>query len=228
MLPKDLKEEFHDRVNRATPKAKITDLINGSPEFVKTMNHEERLRIIFNYNPLLGFLGDHGKLWEQLAFINCFCINFIIVSSYSEYFVDEGLSEEDPGYNDALVDSRFNDPRFGFEKTNKGTLNVILTFGLMDLVFASLIVFFFLIKRAPLKIYSVWEDFAELKVGFFKLIFLFWFKVFKSLFILLQDFDILYYSCYILAGIIGLTVHPFFFAIHLMDFLKLDQLKTVV
>jgi len=38
----------------------------------------------------------------------------------------------------------------------------------------------------------------------------------------------LYYSIYIIAGIVGLTVHPFFFAFHLMDFLKLDQLKTVM
>lgn len=32
---------------------------------------------------------------------------------------------------------------------------------------------------------------------------------------------------YIIANIIGLTVHPFYFAIPLMDILKLDQLKTV-
>lgn len=38
----------------------------------------------------------------------------------------------------------------------------------------------------------------------------------------------MYYSIYIIAGIVGLTVHPFFFAFHLMDFLKLDQLKTVM
>jgi inositol 1,4,5-triphosphate receptor type 3 len=38
----------------------------------------------------------------------------------------------------------------------------------------------------------------------------------------------LYYSIYIIAGIVGLTVHPFFFAFHLMDFLKLEQLKTVL
>jgi hypothetical protein len=49
-----------------------------------------------------------------------------------------------------------------------------------------------------------------------------------SLFILLQDFDIVYNMIYIMANILGLVVHPFFFACHLMDFLKLDQLKTVI
>lgn len=103
----------------------------------------------------------------------------------------------------------------------------------MDLVFSSLIVFFFLVKRAPLKIYSIWEPFFKMKrneqkVSFFRKIFIAIYKIFHSLLVLLQDFDILYYTVYILAGIVGLTIHPFFFAFHLMDFMKLEQLKTVV
>jgi inositol 1,4,5-triphosphate receptor type 3 len=53
-------------------------------------------------------------------------------------------------------------------------------------------------------------------------------KLLHSLIVLLQDFDILYYTIYIMANIVGLTIHPFFFAFHLMDFLKLEQLKTVI
>jgi hypothetical protein len=53
-------------------------------------------------------------------------------------------------------------------------------------------------------------------------------KVVNSMIILLQDVDILYYTIYILANIIGLTIHPFLFAFHLMDLLKLEQLRAVV
>ena len=63
-LPKDLKEKFHDEVNRKTTKSKLTALMNTTEEFKNTMIHEERLRILFNYNPLLGFFADNGKLWE--------------------------------------------------------------------------------------------------------------------------------------------------------------------
>jgi inositol 1,4,5-triphosphate receptor type 3 len=65
-------------------------------------------------------------------------------------------------------------------------------------------------------------------VGYFTYGILFFLKCLKSLFVLLQDFDILYYTCYIGAGIMGLVVHPFLFVILMMDILKLDQLKTVI
>jgi hypothetical protein len=103
-----------------------------------------------------------------------------------------------------------------------------MTFGLLDLVFSSLIVFFFLVKRAPLKIYDVWKGLTTLRLSCIKMMFKIILNSIKSLFILLQDFDILYYTVYIMAGIVGLILHPFLFAFHLMDFLKLDQLKTVV
>jgi hypothetical protein len=52
--------------------------------------------------------------------------------------------------------------------------------------------------------------------------------VIKSFIELLLDFDILYYLIYIIALAVGLLIHPFYFAFHLMDFLKLEQLKSVV
>jgi len=44
----------------------------------------------------------------------------------------------------------------------------------------------------------------------------------KSMFILLQDYDILYYTVYIFGNIVGLSIHPFFFSFHLIDILKLE------
>lgn len=89
------------------------------------------------------------------------------------------------------------------------------------LVFSSLIVFFFLVKRAPLKVDDIWNGYVMPK-KFSTFLLDFTIRSIKSIFILMKDVDILYYSIYIIAGIVGLTVHPFFFAFHLMDFMKLD------
>ena len=110
---------------------------------------------------------------------------------------------------------------------------------MVDLVLGSLVVFFFLVKRAPLKIRTIWDPFFDLqeveardknapKMSFLRISWIILINTARSLFILLQDFDILYYSLYILTGIVGLTIHPFFFGFHLMDFFKLEQLKTVL
>lgn len=56
LLPKELKNDFHDDVNRSTPKSKITDLMNMTEYIVNTMRHEEMLKEFFKFNPLLGIL----------------------------------------------------------------------------------------------------------------------------------------------------------------------------
>ena len=84
-----------------------------------------------------------------------------------------------------------------------------------------MIVFFFMLKRAPLKVAGIWKDFFDLS-GFIRIIVSFVKNVLVSMVVLLQDFDILYYSAFILAGIVGLAAHPFLFCVHLMEFLKME------
>lgn len=47
------------------------------------MKHEERLRILFNINPLLGAIASQGKLWELCLFLTTCAINLAICFSYS-------------------------------------------------------------------------------------------------------------------------------------------------
>jgi hypothetical protein len=44
----------------------------------------------------------------------------------------------------------------------------------------------------------------------------------------ITDFDFVYYGLYMGFVIIGLTIHPFFFAFHLSDFIRSGTLKIVV
>lgn len=69
LLPKDLKNDFHDDVNRSTAKSKITRLMNETENIVNTMKHEENLNEFFKFNPILGFFVNQQKLWENLSFV---------------------------------------------------------------------------------------------------------------------------------------------------------------
>lgn len=50
----------------------------------------------------------------------------------------------------------------------------------------------------------------------------------KSVYLLLNDFEIVYYTIYILFVVVGITLHPFFFVFCMTDFLRTEYLKNVV
>lgn len=54
MLPKSVKKSFHDNVNRASTKTKLTELMKLSDKYIKIMKHEENLRIFLNRNQIIG------------------------------------------------------------------------------------------------------------------------------------------------------------------------------
>jgi hypothetical protein len=83
LLPKDSKNDFHNDVDRTSSKTKLSFLMDETKKLIKTMEHEERLRIFFSYNPLIGVFARHGKLWEQCAFYTTISINLMVCMSYS-------------------------------------------------------------------------------------------------------------------------------------------------
>ena len=196
------------------------------------MKHEDRLRIFFNKNKIVGFFATRGKLWEKFAFYTSILINLMIILSYSEYFLPEADKKKEKTnpeeYNKALQFYRINDPRFLLQKDFIYTKDLIRIIGILNLIFSSLVVFFFFIKRAPLLLEKSWTDFYYLKANKFKKIFKGFKLIIKSLFICLQDYLFLYYICYIFFSSWGIILHPFFFVFHLTDFLRIEVLATVV
>jgi len=227
-LPKTLKQDFHERVNRESTKTKINDLMADTNLFIRTMIHEEKLNKLFNTNKLIGLLFNHEKLWKDLAFITNLTINGIIIASYSEYFPIETAFAIDP--SSAIEYARKYEPRFLLEPEFNQTLIVIDVIGISNIVFSGLVVLFFLMKRAPLILEekNVWVGFWEMKVNKFKKLMMAIFKSFFCLYLFLSDFDFVYYTAYITFSIAGLAVHPFLFCFHLVDFLRIEQLKNVV
>ena len=77
------------------------------------------------------------------------------------------------------------DPRIFYLEGAVWTRNLIVIIGTIDLAFSSLVVFFFLVKRAPLKFHDIWFDFFDLKVGIVKKAMHFIKRLVTSIFILL-------------------------------------------
>ena len=227
-LPKSRKTEFHENVNRESTKTKISNLMKDKDDFIRTMNHEEKLNKLFNTNKLIGIIFNHEKLWKDLAFITNLTINAIIIASYSEYFPSKTAFIINP--DTAVNYARKNEPRFFLQEQLGDTLIAIRLIGIFNIVFSGLVVLFFLMKRAPLILEekNVWAGFFEMKINKFKKLIIAILKCFYCLYLFASDFDFMYYSAYISFSIAGLAVHPFLFCFHLIDFLRIDLLKNVV
>jgi len=222
MLPKEVKDEFNEKVNRINTKIKVEELMVAAPLFIKIMKHEETLRVFFNKNRFIGILVNQEKLWKNCAFFINILINLIIIVSYTDEFVP-------PDASPALWQHmRLYEPYFFGKKQFNKTLDVILALGTVNLVFGSMVVTLFLIKKAPLTIDHLWVGFFSQKMKLFSRIFHFLKKTISSFIICLYDLEFLYYVLYIIMIISGLAIHPFFFVFNLTDFLRIDELKNVV
>ena len=105
---------------------------------------------------------------------------------------------------------------------------IIMMIGTINLSLVSIVVSFFLLKRAPLIIENIWKNFFSQNIAFFKIPILFIFKILYSIYLLFQDFDIVYYFSQLCFALLGLTYHPFIFSGLLSDFLRFDILTNVV
>ena len=101
----------------------------------------------------------------------------------------------------------------------------------MMVVFAWLVVGFFLFQRLPLIIKQAWEqrekeegDNDDWVVKLWNLLF----KVFYVCLGILKNIDVIYYFLYGLFAILGTWGHPFWFAFHLSEILvRYPTLKNV-
>ena len=99
-----------------------------------------------------------------------------------------------------------------------GGFNLITTF---------LVVFFFLIKRGPLLLENMWIKYFNSTSGRIKKFFKGIYLVLVSLCVCLRDTEFMYYFFYMIFGVWGIIVHPFFFLFHLTDFLRIELLSFI-
>lgn len=223
-LPKEIKEEFNENVNRVTNKIKVEELMIAAPLFLKIMRHEEKLRLFFNRNKMIGILANREKLWKQCAFYINISINCIIIVSYTSKFVPIDATPAEKNY------IRLNEPYFFENKEFDKTVDIIVALGTINLVLGLAVVFLFLIKKAPLIIDHIWKGFfvKRNEMSIFLKIWVCLKNILISFYICLFDGEFLYYIIYTLMIISGLIIHPFFFVFNLTDFLRIDELKNVI
>lgn len=212
------------------------------------MKHEERLRLMFDKYKMLGYVAKNIKKWEHFAFYIACLLNFIVLFSYSEYYVTSEQKLSKVTYNRG----RLYDPRLFYMKDQTDTEAYIMILGIINIVFYSIVVAVFLMKKAPILIGNLWEKYYKLyrsdwkkknkkklekkdegamplqlvgaltthAFGIFNKLLLFVVNALKSVMIMMQDYEIIYYVFNMMICVFGLTVHPFIFVGCLTDLLR--------
>lgn len=87
-LPKEIKIEFHDKVDRSSTKSKVQNLINESDRLIEICKHEETLKRFFNQQKFIAIFANYVKLWKDLAYIFTLLLNLFIIGSFSNRYGD--------------------------------------------------------------------------------------------------------------------------------------------
>jgi len=216
-LPKEIKNDFNDTVDRVSAQSKVNGLVQASDEIIQIMQHEERLKVFFGKNKFLALFAQHVNLWKDLAFILTIVLNFLIIFSFSEYSGDEVNDESE-------FEARMNHPRLFLNDDITNTESIFDIIGLIMIVCSLFVVLFFLIKKAPLVIQKAWEidpinQNDKKKKGILARLLSFLFKTIFTVITVLKTIEIVYYLLYGFLAIIGVLVHPFFFSFHLTEVL---------
>lgn len=226
-LPKPIKREFHEKVNRTSVKTKVSGLLDEADYFIDVIVHEHELKNIFNRNKILYIIATYEKLWENIAFYINLLLNFIIIASYSESNKPIDAPESE------IIYYRLEQPSF-FDLSPKKTLDLFTILGALNLFFSSLAIIIFWMKRGPLITGKIWRQLdktinhSERNVNTVAKGALYTKAVLGSIKACLTNFTMLFYFLYIIFLILGLSVHPFFYAFHLADFLRISILKNVI
>ncbi|EGR30673.1 MIR domain protein [Ichthyophthirius multifiliis] len=224
-LPKDKKIEFHENVDRQSVKTKVGYLMQQCKSFIEISKHEHKLKIIFSQNKFIALFANYVNLWKQLTFTLTLILNiFILISFNSDY--------EDRINNYRLYDA-LSDQRLSQDRTDQifDILGIIMT------ICSSFVVLFFLCKNVPLIVKKAWSDDINQgqknknmrDQGAFKILIIFLTKLFKVIFIFLQEIEVMYYIAYGALAVLGTVIHPFFYTFHLTEILiRYPTLKNVI
>lgn len=111
---------------------------------------------------------------------------------------------------------------------NTWTNSFILILGILNLVFSGLSITFFFIKKAPLLLSELLENYFKINktwnIRLLKIPIL----IINSFIICFTDYDFAFYSGYVACAILGLVIHPFIFVFMLSDFFRIKSLSIVI
>ena len=147
-LSKEIKNKFHNSVDRGSAKSKLIGLIENSQEIIEKMEYEQHQYHFMQRNRIIGFLAMREHLWLHLAIVTNLLLNFFIMFSYYDRCHKVNNGKE-------LVCDKYSEPRLFYFISSIGdritaTPAIIRWLGYSNLLFSLMQVIFFLIKRTPL------------------------------------------------------------------------------
>jgi len=96
------------------------------------------------------------------------------------------------------------------------TQEIFFSLGAVMVVSSIFVLIFFLLKRAPLVINRAWgPNTNNRKRGAMEV----FTKTLKTIYLSLRTFEIVYYISYAVFAVLGIAIHPFFYAFHLTQIL---------
>lgn len=207
-LTKEVKENFHKKVDRSSHKKKIIYLVSQTDEMIKDMRYEEKLRKAWGYK----YMTKQIRKFKHLVFLLSIAINAIILVSYSDYNTDRMYGP-----------SFFNVDQESINYTYvTSTTNTLLGLGIVHCILSGFIFLSFIIKTAPILIQRLWlkqetlnqdnqSENLAIKYTSRSKIFL------MTFYYALSNIDILYHLTYFGFSVLAVCIHPFFFSVHLID-----------
>lgn len=219
----EIKQNFEANVDRTSYKSKLQGLVNEATKIIQEYKHEHRLNKVFKKYRLLNFVTSNHTLWKDLAFINTLLINFLILASYSD-------DTPDRIHEPSFLNHEYNDTYGGLNSKNTQVLFTIL--GAIQCVFAVMVVCFYIIKIVPVQGKRGWKK-VRTNQGPNKQPLLanaiqFSMKLSYALYYIM-NINVLFYISYLLFALLGILLHPFFYAYLLFEILyRFPSLQDVI
>ena len=146
-LTEEMKEEFHDSIDRASAKTKTAELFSNVEFFRAQLYMNKKILDAFNKAPILNLFFNHYLFYRNIFLIVAVIINLLIFMSYYRITDDEREVTSDD------YDLHF-DYGFLYRKENiKGTKTAFLVLTIIELVLAVLILVNYVIFRVSYFIY---------------------------------------------------------------------------
>ena len=146
-LKKEMKDEFHAKIDRSSAKTKTEHLLNNVEFFRFQLIINKKILDAFSNAPILDLFFNHYTFYRDVFFLLAIAINFLIFMSY--YRTNDDLFE----VTLKTRELKFDYGLFYLEKNIKGTRIAFLVLTIIELVLSALILVNYLIFRVSYLIY---------------------------------------------------------------------------
>ena len=219
VLSDETKERFHVRADRSSAKAKLMYLVRAAEDLELQLRCEYQLQKFISRHWGLSLIAQNIALWRDLGFLFTLLLNFVILGSFSEYGLDRlhwpSLLYYDGGSGRGL----------GY----RGTRNVLVTLGVLQIMCTAFVVLSFLAKTSPYLAVRGWNHTPMTSASGARHV---WQVIRKGLWAslyILSDSAVQYYVACIVLAVLGVSTSPLFFAFHMTEIiLRFPALQQVV